>query len=149
METERGCFKFSLCESRSVALFCGLRGLLVNAAKCCNCLQTKKRFTRECGFEGLFLYVSLQTLEFLDLSRVFHTISPIIEQPLVVPLQSVENVEQPVENICPACGNCVEYVGKITGKDKNCKKIEKSSISESRAKILGAIVPSLPGDVTL
>ena len=49
------------------------------------------------------------------------TKSPIPQQDATVPLISVENFVESVENLRLACGNAVECLGKSQGKNKNCK----------------------------
>ncbi|WP_333284577.1 hypothetical protein [Microcoleus sp. MON1_C5] len=47
--------------------------------------------------------------------------SPIPQQDATVPLISVENFVESVENLRLAWGNAVECLGKSQGKNKNCK----------------------------
>ena len=49
------------------------------------------------------------------------TKSPIPQQDATVPLISVENFVESVENLRLGCGNAVECLGKSQGKNKNCK----------------------------
>ncbi|MEG3843668.1 hypothetical protein [Microcoleus sp. herbarium14] len=73
------------------------------------------------GFSAIYL---LHKFIFWGLYEGFGsrlTKSPIPQQDAIVPLISVENFLESVENLRLACGNAVECFGKSQAKNKNCK----------------------------